>query len=617
MASLLSLRNGIPWIKYALGETTALGRSSECEIQVLDPQLSRRHASIVEKDGEHWLEDLGSRNGTFVGGSRIDGPVRLVDGDEIGLGDHAFIYNPPIDVLHELRGDKTVLVVGAEIDEPEVTALQGTGAAEQIDREALLAIHELTCELVAELDIGLLLGKLLDRLSVHFGADRGVVLLREPRSEGWRPLAVKTDRPGLAVSRTLIDRAASERRPLLFHDALGEVSFAGARSIVEHQLRSVMLVPLVADDEVLGLIQLDHPDRDSFDQASLSELELLSHAAAPAIRNARRYERERRRSATLSSRDVARTTFVGDDPKIAELLVVTGKAASSDARVLITGESGTGKELIARMIHERSARSEGPWIPVNLAAVPDTLVESELFGHEKGAFTGAGRRKRGCFELADGGTLFLDEVAELAPSMQVKLLRAIQEGTFFRLGAERPVVVDVRVVAATNRDLPELVNEGVFRQDLFYRLDVIGLRIPPLRERAGDVEILSRFFLKRFAEQLGKPVPLLAPAAVEALAAYPWPGNVRELQNAIERLVVLRDGPEIRAADLPSEIRAPGARSGAVAGRSLQEVLAATEREMVAAALIETRGNKSAACRLLGISRPTLDKKIVDYGIEY
>jgi transcriptional regulator with GAF, ATPase, and Fis domain len=617
MASLLSLKRGVPWIKFGLGDTTTIGRSSTCEIQILDPQLSRHHTRILRRGEEHWVEDLDSRNGTFLGGSRIDGPMRLSDGDDIRLGDHVFIFNPTLDVLHERGGDKTVLVIDSEEADHPITTLDPGATTERIDRDALLAIHELTCELVAELDIGLLLGKLLDRLIEHFRADRGLVLLREPKTARLRPLAVRTDRPGVAVSRTLVEQAAAEGRSLLFHDALGEVSFVGARSIVEHQLRSVMLVPLIVDDAVIGLIQLDHQDRDAFDEASLGELELLSRAAAPAIRNARRFERERLRSRSLTSREVAQTTFVGEDPKIAELLVVTEKAASSDARVLITGESGTGKELIARMIHERSARADAPWIPVNLAAVPDTLVESELFGHEKGAFTGAGRRRRGCFELADGGTLFLDEVAELAPSMQVKLLRAIQEGTFFRLGGERPVEVDVRVVAATNRNLPELVDQGAFRQDLFYRLDVIGLDVPPLRERPGDVDLLARFFLKRFAGQLGKPVPLLTPEAAAVLAAHPWPGNVRELQNTVERLVVLLDGPEIQATDLPSEIRAPGTRIAPGSGRTLQEVLAAMELEMITAALIETGGNKSAACRLLGISRPTLDKKIVDYRIEY
>jgi len=617
MASLLSLKRGVPWIKFGLGDTTEIGRSSECDIQVLDPQLSRRHSRIVRKGDAHWLEDCGSRNGTLLGGTRVDRPTRLTDGDEIRLGEHVFIFNPPLDVLHEQRGDKTVLVVDADGEQGPVTALAREDAARAIDRDALLAIHELTCALVAELDVGLLLGKLLGSLLERFGADRGLVLLRERKTGRWRPLAVRTERPGVAISRTLVERAAAERRALLFHDALGEVSFVGARSIVEHQLRSVMLVPLVVEQEVIGLIQLDHPDRDAFDRRSLGELELLARAAAPAIRNARRYEREQRRSDSLVSREVAQTVFVGNDPKIAELLAVTQKAAASDARVLITGESGTGKELIARMIHERSARADGPWIPVNLAAVPDTLVESELFGHEKGAFTGAGRLRRGCFELADGGTLFLDEVAELAPSMQVKLLRAIQEGTFLRLGGERLVEVDVRIVAATNRDLPRLVEDGRFRQDLYYRLDVIGLAIPPLRARPDDVEPLTRFFLARFAAQLGKPVPLLAPDAAARLAAHRWPGNVRELQNTVERLIVLRDDPEIRAADLPSEIGAPGARVAPGAGRTLQEVLAAAEQEMVRAALIETGGNKSAACRLLGISRPTLDKKIADYGIAY
>jgi transcriptional regulator with GAF, ATPase, and Fis domain len=617
MAFLLSLKHGAPWIKFGLTDSTAIGRSSECEIQVLDPQLSRRHALIERRDDGFWLADLDSRNGTFLGGSRVEGAAHLADGDEIRIGDHLFIFNPGLDVLHEPGGDKTVLVVGDEPVEQAVTVLERGDALERIDRDALLAIHDLTCEVVAELDLGLLLGKLLDRLISHFGADRGFVLKRDPAGGKLRPLAVRTESPGVAVSRTLVERAVAQRRPLLFHDALGEVSFVGARSIVEHQLRSVMLVPLLVDEQVIGLIQLDHRDRDAFDQSSLGQLELLSRAAALAIRNADLFDRQQRRSASLVPRDVAQTTFVGEDPKIGELISITAKAAASEARVLITGESGTGKELIARMIHERSRRADGPWIPVNLAAVPDSLVESELFGHEKGAFTGAGKRKRGCFELADGGTLFLDEVAELSAAMQVKLLRAIQEGTFFRLGGERPVEVDVRIVAATNRDLEPLIDSGEFRRDLFYRVNVIGLEIPPLRERPGDVEPLTRFFLERFARQLGKPIPLLEPAAGELLAAYPWPGNVRELQNVVERLMVLLEGAEIRSGDLPSEIRTPGIRGPLDAGRTLHEVLAGTEQELIARALAETGGNKSAACRLLKISRPTLDKKIADYGIEY
>jgi DNA-binding NtrC family response regulator len=441
--------------------------------------------------------------------------------------------------------------------------------------------------------------------------------LRQGKTQRWRPLVVRTDRPGAAISRTLVERAATERRALLFHDALGEVSFVGAQSIIEHQLRSVMLVPLVVGSRVVGLIQLDHPTRDAFDQRSLAELELLCQAAAPAIDNATRLERERRKSRSLVSREVAQTSFVGDDPAIAALLALTEKAASSDARVLITGESGTGKELIARMIHERSPRSEGPWIPMHLAAVPDNLVESELFGHEKGAFTGAVRLKRGCFELADGGTLFLDEIAELTPAVQVKLLRAVQEGIFSRLGGERPIQVDVRIVAATHRDLADRMSQGAFREDLFYRLNVIGLSIPPLRERTRDIEPLMRFFLHHFSAKLGKPVPRVAPDAVALLARHPWPGNVRELRNVVERLVVLLDGDEITARDLPSDIKAPRTRPTLASSNTLQEALAAVERELISAALIETGGNKSAASRLLAISRPTLDRKIADYGIEY
>jgi transcriptional regulator with PAS, ATPase and Fis domain len=244
------------------------------------------------------------------------------------------------------------------------------------------------------------------------------------------------------------------------------------------------------------------------------------------------------------------------------------------------------------------------------------MIESELFGHEKGAFSGAIRRKRGCFELADEGTLFLDEVGELPLQLQVKLLRAIQELTFFRVGGEKPVVVDVRIVAATNQRLPERVKQGRFREDLFYRLAVLTLDLPPLRERPGDVVLLMETFLERFARAVGKPVLTLAPAARQALERYRWPGNVRELKNVAERLVVLAEGATIEVVDLPAEISFGGATGRKLPRGQLREVLAETERALIAQALVEAGGKKVEACRILGISRPTLDKKIADYDLE-
>ncbi|MFH2006504.1 MAG: sigma 54-interacting transcriptional regulator [bacterium] len=634
MSSILLLQGGVPKIKIPLGDSCVLGRSSECDLQLLDHQLSRTHARIERRGDVYWLEDLGSRNGTFLADCRITQPVRLQVGDEIRLGGASLIFEPPLEVQHERGGDKTLYVIDDEALAPPaggagkverveaVGDAVGASAVAELDPEALLAIHELTCEVMGLLDLELLLGKLLDRLMAFFEADRGFVLLRGEVSGRLRPAVIRTEREAVAISRSLIDHAVKERVPVLVSDAIDDVSFEGSRSVIAHQLRSVMLVPMLAEDEVIGLIQLDRNQRGAYDQASLSRFALLARAAALAVKNAREYARQRLRSPSEqpgagADPDAEGTPFVGEDARITQLLETTRKAARAGSRLLITGESGVGKELIARRIHEQSARAQGPWVAINCAAVPETLLESELFGHEKGAFTGAVRRKRGCFELADEGTLFLDEIGELPLAMQVKLLRAIQESSFFRVGGEKPVEVDVRIVAATNRRLADQVQQGRFREDLFYRLAVLTLEVPPLRERRGDVAALMRFFLQRFGRQLGRPVPRIDPAALEKLEQYHWPGNVRELGNVAERLMVLCESGVIDVAELPTEVAlasGPGAPSRPLG--KLREVLAETERELIAQALAEAGGKKVEACRLLGISRPTLDKKIADYGIE-
>ena len=625
MAFLLSLINGIPQIKFSLGESDTIGRSSECEIQLLTPMLSRRHARIRRHKSKYRLEDMKSRNGTFLNGARLDAPAPLKDGDEIGVGDHTFVFNPPVDVLYERSGDKSVYLV-KEDHLPHLNSQYDTlgEAPEKVDHESLLAIHHLTCEVMSELDLDLLLNKLMDRLMTYFSADRGLMLSYRKSGRRIRPLVVRTEKSAMAISHTLLKKAVKEKGPILIPDALENLSFQAGMSVVEHQLRSVMLVPLMTGKEVIGFIQLDKGQKGAFDHGSLARLSLLSEGAALALQNADRFEREKRKALSFPDQDPGRAGFVTRDPKVLDLLDKARKVASSSAKVLVTGESGTGKELVARMIHELSPRAPHPWIAVNCAAVPENLLESELFGHEKGAFTGAGKLKKGCFELADNGTLFLDEVGDVSPAIQVKLLRAIQENTFFRVGGERPVEVDIRIVAATNQDLKKKTSEGSFREDLYYRLHVIALHIPPLRERKEDVERLTRFFLERFGRQLGKPVPGISEGALTLLAEYSWPGNVRELQNVMERIMVLTDGgpvtemdlpPDMISLDLPPDMISLDLRQSPPTG-SLHEALAGIEKEMLCRALRKTRWKKVAAARMLGISRPTLDKKINQYRIE-
>ncbi len=300
--------------------------------------------------------------------------------------------------------------------------------------------------------------------------------------------------------------------------------------------------------------------------------------------------------------------ITGESPAMKLVFGRIRQAAPSDATVLISGPSGTGKELVAHAIHRLSNRSKGPFVAVECAALPETLLESELFGHEKGAFTGAVARRIGRFEAANGGTIFLDEISKISPAIQVKLLRVLESRTFQRVGSSDTIKTDIRLVAATNRDLAEFVAEGKFREDLFYRLNVVDIRLPALRERSGDVALLAARFIREFSEANGGKVTGITPAALKILEGYSWPGNVRELRNTIEKMVVLSQGGELDVADVPDEMRvspAPVLPAGGTLGE--------TEKARILAGLKEAGGNRSRAAQILGISRRTLYRKLDEY----
>lgn len=316
--------------------------------------------------------------------------------------------------------------------------------------------------------------------------------------------------------------------------------------------------------------------------------------------------------------------IVGVSDKMKSTFALMRKFAGTDGTVLVYGESGTGKELIVRAIHQASKRKSGPFVVVNCGAIPSNLIESEFFGHEAGSFTDAKELRIGKFESADGGTLFLDEIGELTGEAQVKLLRVIEEGTFSRVGGNEPIAVDVRVMAATNRDLAKMVEEGKFREDLYWRLNVLSLNICPLRQRKEDIPLLAEQFLERYAVPLGIQQPAISEKAVQLLMAYEWPGNVRELQNCIYSAITIAGGPAIEPADLPGRIYSnsePSELTDTISGRiSLAETAAQAtaqaEREAINKALLETGGNREKAAELLGIGRKTLYRKLRHYGIE-
>ncbi len=306
------------------------------------------------------------------------------------------------------------------------------------------------------------------------------------------------------------------------------------------------------------------------------------------------------------------TPIIGNSPEILELLDMISYVAPTEATVLITGESGTGKELVAETLHRNSDRTAQPFVKVNCAALAENLLESELFGHEKGAFTGADRQRDGTFVQADGGTLFLDEIGETSAAMQVKLLRVLQEGELQRVGGNQTISVDVRIIAATNRDLEEEVEKGRFREDLYYRLNVVTLEVPPLRERQGDVELLAERFIERFAEKNRRTVESVSRECMQHLSAYPWPGNVRELENAIERGVILMRGNHLTEKSLPLALQ-KHFQENPQAGTAKPATLQEAEKVLIKQTLKETDGNKSEAARRLGITRKTLQNKLQKY----
>jgi len=367
----------------------------------------------------------------------------------------------------------------------------------------------------------------------------------------------------------------------------------------------VLAAPLVAFDRIVGAIvlEVDGPDQ-AFDEGHLRVLMAIAGTAATAFEHARQVDALEGANRRLQAELNLEHNMVGDSEKLRDIYRRIARVAPTDSTVLITGESGTGKELVARSIHRNSARAGRPFVAINCAAIAETLLESDLFGHERGAFTGAIAQKKGRLELAEGGTVFLDEIGELSLALQAKILRALQEKAFERVGGTKALHVDFRLVAATNRDLKAAIDAGLFRADLFYRLNVVSLAMPPLRDRRDDIPSLAHAFLRRQAANTTRVVTGFSVEALACLTAYDWPGNVRELENAVEHAVVLGQDALIQADDLPdvvAESAAPAAAAAAVAASRFHESIRQAKKDLIVRALQESGGHPSAAARSLGL----------------
>ena len=509
------------------------------------------------------------------------------------------------------------------LDRPVYAGLRASGGVGARRSQARLAtLYDMIHVLNSEPDAEGLLDTILDLALRAVAAERGMIFLRDDR-EGpgqgefsvhlTRNLESETVRDAESFSRRIVE-AAGSGRSLLALDAGSDERFRDLKSVSLYQIRSLMCVPLRSRGRVIGTVYLDsRKDGRLFTQDDLRFVEAFADQAALAIENTRlrvRLERENRQLAAAAEARASFGNLVGSSPAMRAVFGLIEKVAGTDLPVLIRGESGTGKELVARAIHVHGPRRRRPFLGENCAAIPETLLETELFGHARGAFTGAERARAGLFEQADGGTLFLDEVGDMSPAMQVRLLRAVEEGAIRRVGDEKPVPVNVRIITATHRDLQAEIKAGRFRLDLLYRLQVLTIELPPLRERPGDVALLASRILERIAAERGRTPCVLDDEAMALFERYSWPGNVRELQNTLQRLTLLAGDRAISVALIESD---PVLRRSLIsAGENTKPSfsLKSGEKEQLHRAIKAAGGNRRKAAELLGISRATLYRKL-------
>jgi len=594
---------------FALNEESLIiGRETAASLCIPDASVSRRHSKIEKNDTGFVLTDLESLNGTFVN----DVPVKsrlLEHGDRVRIGDSQFLF-----LMHE--GDATSKSSDVRLDEAKV--LSGSTVQIRFDD----AIYQMTRDLSALMKIsttinsirGLdnILQRLLELLFEVVPAQRGAILLINEGSFETS-LVFGLDRAhgknaAVNVSRTIVQQVLRDGVALLANDAAAETRLV-TDSLIAARTHSVLCVPLVLFDRTLGVVYLDSTQpRDQFNRDHLQLVTAIAGIAAVAIENARQFESLEIENERLQADVNIEHNMVGESAAMQRVYHLISKVAPTDATVLISGESGTGKELAARAMHRNSKRSQKPFMAVNCAALNESLLESELLGHEKGSFTGALAQKKGRLEIAHGGTIFFDEIAELTAPLQVKLLRVLQEREFERVGGTVTIHVDLRVIAATNKNLEEALETGQFRQDLYYRLNVVSVEMPALRERRDDIMLLANYFADKYGARCNRKLKGFSPEARNCLTAYDWPGNVRELENTIERAIVLGTTEWILPEDLPEAVLETKMSDGSIT--TYHAAVVQNKKQIIGRALEEAKRNHAEAARLLGIHPNYLQRLI-------
>ncbi len=579
---------------------TSVGRDRTNAVVLPDAAVAPRHCVLLCSDGQVTIRDVDPANPSFANG--LPASERTLEpGDRLRIGSSTFMltFGPAAAAdrveAGEAPAEERAMLVMRREDAFLAGPPPGDVPPDRLARD-LAGLMRVSSAISAVRGLAALERPLIELIAEVVPADRGAVILSGDAHKEFVSVLGGERGSGAArprqASRPVIDR--------VLHDLVGVMTTGPAAA------SSVLAAPLVAFDKPLGAIYLesDAPDQ-PFDEGQLRLLMSIASVAATALAYEQHAEALADENTRLQAELDLDHPMIGDSPAMRSLYRRIGRIAPTDATVLITGESGTGKELVARALRSNSPRAERPFVAINCAAITETLLESELFGHEKGAFTGAIAQKKGKLETAEGGTVLLDEIGELSPALQAKLLRVLQEREFERVGGTRSIAVDFRLLAATNCDLEQAIAAGTFRRDLYYRLNVVSLAVPSLRDRPEDIPLLANHFARRHAAKAKRRLTGVSPEALAYLTAYDWPGNVRELENAIERAVVLGSTDVIVPDDLPEGLieAGPGTAAGGAPGADahFHDAVRQAKKELIVKAFDSSGGNYSAAARVLGL----------------
>ena len=592
------------------GDQLSVGRDSANNLSLRDRAVSRRHFTISKSDAAFHLIDLESHNGTFVNGI----PVRrklLTHGDTLRVGRCELVFLitedeglvlEPVQFQDEDESDSLLTTTNVRAYSP---VSQGTDVG-RMARD-LNALFKIANTINSIRDLEPLQQRLLQLIGEVIPADTGaIVILRHADEEPISSCVWErhpSASPQIAIRREIVQRALWERSPIL------------SKPSDSKENGEILCVPLVGVERTVGVLYMSANSKEhKLEDGHVHFVSSVAGIAAVTLENVLATEALRSENRRLQAELDLQDVIIGESKAMHQVENFIGRVAKSDSTVLVRGESGTGKELVARAIHRNSPRADKPFVAINCAAIPEALLESELFGHEKGSFTGAIATKKGRLEIAEGGTVFLDEIGELAPMLQAKLLRALQQHEFERVGGNRTLKLDARVIAATNKNLEEAIKVNQFRQDLYYRLNVVSVVVPPLRDRPDDIPLLAMYFASKYSERCKRPLKGISSAARALLTNYSWPGNVRELENAVEHAIVLGTGDEILPDDLPEALLEvqPAESSGA----KYHDQINRLKKRMIVDAVKQSKGNYTEAAKLLAVHPNYLHRLIRNLDIK-